>query len=88
MTFKRAVEVSESDVTAIVFPPSSFNGNFEKSNMLFIGPEELMENQGRIMYLFLFLRYSIEEDGLMSSSPLRSILLSLEGTPLIKVYSE
>jgi hypothetical protein len=56
--------------------------------MLFMGPEELMENQGRIRYLSLFLRYSIEEDGLMSRSPLRSSLFSLDGTPFIKVYFE
>ncbi len=86
--FKRTREVSESEDAAMFFPPSSSKGSFENNNMLLIGPEELMENQGKIKYLFLFLRYSMEEDGLMSSFPSRNILLSVEGTPLINLYAE
>jgi len=48
ITLNRAVEVSDSEDTSIVFPPSSFRGIFENSSMLFTGPEELMENHGRI----------------------------------------
>ncbi len=85
--FQSSTEVSDSDDTAMVFPPSSSSGILENSNILWIGPEELMESHGRTTYLLLFFKYSIEEEGLISSSPLRSILLSFEGTPLINLNS-
>ena len=85
MIFKRTLDVSESEDSAISLPPRLCNGSFENNRMLYIGPAELTENHGRIRYLSLFLRNSIDEDGLMSSLPLRSILLSFEGTPLMNL---
>jgi len=88
MIFSMAADVSDSEETAMVLPPSSVSGTRENSKMLLIGPVELMECQGSKRYLFLFFRNSMEEEGLMSSSPVRSILFSFEGTPLMNVYSE
>lgn len=85
ITFRSATEVSECEETAIVFLSSFSKGSFENKNMLQTGPAELIEKKGIIQYLFLCLKYSMDDDGLTSIFPFLSILLRPDGTPLMNV---
>jgi hypothetical protein len=88
MTFRSATDVSDSNEAAMLFPPSFSMGQFEKSSMLSMGPEALIEKEGSIRYLSLLLRNSIDDDGLTSSFPSRSSLFSLDGTPAVNLKEE
>jgi hypothetical protein len=49
--------------------------------MLSMGPFELRECPSMKTYLSLYLKYSIDEDGLKSICPFLSIRFNIEGTP-------
>lgn len=86
--FRSTADVSEWEDTAIVFLLSASKGSVENKNILDTGPEALIESQGIIEYLSLCLKYSMDDEGLTSILPILNILLRLDGTPLINLYSE